>query len=232
MYWNIFDKARYKLLKKISEVVSIKDFYMIGGTALSLQLGLRESYDFDFCVESQFNNEVLLKELKEIGNVEVMQNQKGTCDVLLDGVQVSFFYYPNKVIKDFVNVEEMPKLKIASILDIAIMKIVAIGGRGAKKDFYDLYNIIKKCNIDINEIAKGLIKKCGENVNYVNIIMGLSYFEDAEDEILPKTFLEYDWENIKKFFIEFQKKFQETLEKLRCIMQKFYNFCIFLNIML
>ena len=209
MYWNIFDKDRYDLLKKISEGVSIDDYYMIGGTALSLQLGLRESYDFDFCVKSQFNNEILLSELKNIGNVEVLQNQKGTCDVLLNGVQVSFFYYTNKVIKDFVRAEEMPKLKIASVLDIAVMKIVAIG---AKKDFFDLYNIIEKCNITIDELVEGLIQKCGDNVNYVNIIMGLSYFEDAEDEILPNTFVTYNWEDIKKFFLEFQKEVQENLE--------------------
>ena len=212
MYWNIFDKDRYELLKKISEVVSIDDYYMIGGTALSLQLGLRESYDFDFCVKSQFNNEILLNELRNIGNVEVMQNQKGTCDVLLNGVQVSFFYYPNKVIKDFVKTEEMPKLKIASVLDIAVMKMVAIGGRGAKKDFFDLYNIIQKCNITIDELVNRLIQKCGDNINYVNIIMGLSYFEDADDEILPKTFIPYNWDDIKKFFIEFQKEIENKLE--------------------
>ena len=212
MYWNIFDENRYKLLKKISEVVSIDKYYMIGGTALSLQLGLRESYDFDFCVEDEFNNELLLKELKSIGDVEVIQSQKGTCDVLLNGVQVSFFYYPNKVIKDFVKVEEMSKLKLASILDIAVMKLVAIGGRGAKKDFFDLYNIIEKCNINIDELVNGLIQKCGNNVNYVNIIMGLSYFEDAEDEILPNTFVDYNWENIKKFFIKFQEEVQDKLE--------------------
>ena len=212
MYWNIFDKSRYELLKKISEVISIDDYYMIGGTALSLQLGLRESYDFDFCVKGEFNNEVLLEELKSVGNVEVIQNQKGTCDVLLNGVQVSFFYYPNKVLKDFVKPEEMPKLKIASVLDIAIMKVVAIGGRGAKKDFFDLYNIIKKCNITVDELVNGLVQKCGNNVNYLNIIMGLSYFEDAEDEILPNTFVSYNWENIKKFFIEFQRKVQKCLE--------------------
>lgn len=212
MYWNIFDEDRYKLLKKISEVVSIDNYYMIGGTALSLQLGLRESYDFDFCVKNDFNNELLLKELKSIGDIEVIQNQKGTCDVLLNGVQVSFFYYPNKVIKDFVTVEEMPKLKLASILDIAAMKLVAIGGRGAKKDFFDLYNIIEKCNINVDELVNGLIKKCGNNVNYVSIIMGLSYFEDAEDEILPNTFVNYNWENIKKFFIKFQKEVQNRLE--------------------
>ena len=212
MYWNIFDKSRYELLKKISEVISIDDYYMIGGTALSLQLGLRESYDFDFCVKGEFNNEVLLEELKSVGNVEVIQNQKGTCDVLLNGVQVSFFYYPNKVLKDFVKPEEMPKLKIASVLDIAIMKVVAIGGRGAKKDFFDLYNIIKKCNITVDELVNGLVQKCGINVNYLNIIMGLSYFEDAEDEILPNTFVSYNWENIKEFFIEFQRKVQKCLE--------------------
>lgn len=100
MYWNIFDRNRYDLLKKLSEEVSINDHYMIGGTALSLQLGLRESYDFDFCVKKEFNNELLLEELKKLGNVEVIQNQKGTCGVLLNGVQVSFFYYPNKVLKN------------------------------------------------------------------------------------------------------------------------------------
>lgn len=213
MYWNIFDKSRYELLKKISEVVSINDYYMVGGTALSLQLELRESYDFDFCVKSEFNNEILLDELKSIGNVEVVQNQKGTCDVLLNGVQVSFFYYPNKVLAEFTKAKEMPNLNIASILDIAVMKLVAIGGRGAKKDFFDLYNIIEKCNISINELVKGLKQKCGDNINYVNIIMGLSYFEDAEDEILTNTFGDYNWENIKKFFIEFQKKVQKELER-------------------
>ena len=212
MYWNIFDKDRYELLKKISEVVSIDDYYMIGGTGLSLQLGLRESYDFDFCVKSQFNNIILLNELRNIGNVEVMQNQKGTCDVLLNGVQVSFFYYPNEVIKDFVKAEEMPKLKIASVLDIAVMKMVAIGGRGAKKDFFDLYNIIERCNISVGELVNGLIQKCGESINYVNIIMGLSYFEDAEDEMLPNTFVDYNWESIKEFFIEFQKEIENKLE--------------------
>lgn len=214
MYWNIIDEERYKLLRKITETVSLENYYMIGGTALSIQLGLRESYDFDFCVPYNFNNEILLQELKTLGEIEVKQNQKGTCDVILNSVQVSFFYYQNPVIKDLVIVDEMPKLKMASVLDIAVMKVVAIGGRGAKKDFFDLYNIINKGNIKIDELSKGLIQKCGSNINYANTIMGLSYFEDAEQEILPKTFVEYDWEEIKKFFINFQADFQKRLEML------------------
>lgn len=217
MYWNIIDEDRYKLLKKITEVVSLEQFYMIGGTALSLQLGLRESFDFDFCVSTQFNNELLLEELRQIGTVEVKQNQKGTCDVVLNGVQVSFFYYPNELINEFVKVEEMPKLRIASVMDIAIMKIAAIGGRGAKKDFFDLYHIIKMKGITEIELATGLLRKCGENINYANTIMGLSYFEDAEQELLPKVFVEYNWDKIKEFFIDFQVKLQDCLEKLRSV---------------
>ena len=64
MYWNIIDKDRYKLLKDITDTISIPNYYMIDGTALSLQLGLRESYDFDFCVTESFNNEILLKEMQ------------------------------------------------------------------------------------------------------------------------------------------------------------------------
>ena len=181
---------------------------------MSLQLGLRESFDFDFCVPEQFNNEILIEELKTLGKLEIKQNYKGTCDVILNGVQISFFYYPNKILGEFIKTEYMPKLQMASILDIAIMKIVAIGGRGAKKDFFDLYQILNKCNIHLNKLAEGLVQKCGANVNYANIVMGLSYFEDAEQEILPKTFVEYNWDEIKKFFVSFQQKFYEELEKM------------------
>lgn len=214
MHFEIIDKDRFELLKKITENVSIPNYYMVGGTGLSLQLGLRESFDFDFCVKEQFNNEILLEELKIIGQTEIKQNQKGTCDLIINGVQVSFFYYPNRVINDYVTTKEIPKLKIASILDIAIMKIVAIGGRGAKKDFFDLYQIMNRCNISLNDLANGLIQKCGTNVNYANIVMGLSYFEDAEQEILHKTFVEYNWDEIKRFFVKFQAEFYNVLENL------------------
>ena len=213
MYWSILDNKRNELLGKIVKTISLINYYMVGGTALSLQLNFRESFDFDFCTSDMFNSDVLLSELKSIGNTEVKQNQKGTIDVLLDGVQVSFFFYQNNLVENIVKKDEIPNLRMASILDIAAMKVAAIGGRGAKKDFFDLYNIMKKCNIDTEKLASAVIKKFGTNVNYVNMIMGLSYFEDAESEELPKTFVEYDWNTIKQFFIDIQPKFQMALEK-------------------
>lgn len=214
MYWNIIDEERYKLLKKICENVTLDDYYMVGGTALSIQLGLRESFDFDFCVRSKFNNDLLVEELNKIGKVEVKQNQIGTVDVLLNNVQVSFFYYPNNVLKEFIKTDEIENLKMASIIDIAAMKVAAIGGRGAKKDFFDLYNIMNKENISVKEIAEAVVEKFGMNVNYVNMIMGLSYFDDAEDEILLETFVKYDWNEIKKYFINIQSQFKDEIEKI------------------
>ena len=226
MYWNILDENRYELLKKITDNISLQNYYMIGGTALSLQLGLRESFDFDFCVSVPFNNEVIIEELAKMGEIEIQQNQKGTCDLILNGVQISFFYYPNPLIDNVIKVKEMPNLKMASIIDIAIMKIVAIGGRGSKKDFFDLYYIIQKCHISISELAEGLIRKCGNHINYVNIIMGLSYFEDAEEEILPKTYVECDWSKIKEFYLKIQPEFEKELENLRYLI---FLRCGFIN---
>lgn len=214
MFWNVIDEQRNELLKELIKRVDINQYYMAGGTALAIQLGLRESVDFDFFVPTMFNNSVLINELKQLGELEVTQNAKGTCDTIINGVQVSFFYFPNKLIDELVSCSEIQNLKLASIIDIAAMKLVAIGGRGAKKDFFDLYGIFQKCNISTDELVQALITKYGKDVNYSNIIMGLTYFEDAEQELLPKTFIEYDWEEIKKFFEEIQQEFFRSFEKL------------------
>lgn len=215
MYWNIIDEKRKQILSKIDETISLPNYYMIGGTALSLQLGLRESFDFDFCVPNKFNNYVLISELRKIGNdFKIITNEEDTCDVIIDDVQVSFFYFPNKIIENLVIDSNLKNIKLANVFDIAIMKINAIGGRGEKKDFFDLYFILQKYNFTSKKLAEGLIMKYGNEVNYQNILMGLSYFEDAEEQNLPRTFVEYDWDKIKNFFEIFQKEMVNEFNKI------------------
>ena len=87
------------------------------------------------------------------------------------------------------------------------MKLIAISQRGTKKDFFDLYYICNNFNITITDILKMLKEKYDENkVNYAHIIQSLAYFEDAEDENLPKVFIDYDWEKIKEYYIKEQRK--------------------------
>lgn len=210
MYWKILDTERIALLKEIVSNVDIGEFYMAGGTALSLQLGLRKSFDFDFFVPHSFNTDTLYKQLENICPDEIKARNvdgRGTCDVVMKGVQVSFFEYPYNTLYAYKYVPDIPELALANICDIATMKAVAIGGRGAKKDFFDFYEILNKTDYTIHDLISDLYKKYGKNRDFSYIGMGLNYFEEAEQEVLPEVFVEYDWREIKKAFSDIQKDF-------------------------
>lgn len=207
MHWEVIDKNRYDILGKIINKISLKKYYLAGGTALALQTGIRESFDFDFFVQIEFDENLLIQELEEIGDLEVTVCRKGTVHAILNGVQVTFLHFENNLVEDKVTTEEIKDLYLASIKDIAIMKLIAISQRGTKKDFFDLYYICNNFDITIKDILNMLDKKYDKNkINYLHIIQSLAYFEDAEDENLPKVFIKYDWDTIKKYYINEQKK--------------------------
>jgi len=210
MFWNVIDKNRFEFLKKVMEVVSLEDFYMAGGTALAIQTGTRESFDFDFFVREEFDVNTLINELNSIGKLQVTSSRKDTLHCILNNVQLTFLYFPNELIEKLITPNEIPNLYLANIKDIATMKLIAISQRGAKKDFFDLYNICNEFNISTKTILDLLkIKYDNNKINYSHIAQSLAYFEDAEDEKLPKTFIQYDWNSIKEFFVNEQRKIYE-----------------------
>lgn len=207
MYWEVIDKNRYDILEKIVQRISLEKYYLAGGTALALQTGIRESFDFDFFVQAEFDENLLIQELEEIGELEITVCRKGTIHAILNGIQITFLHFENNLVEDRITTEDISGLYLASIKDIAIMKLIAISQRGTKKDFFDLYYICNNFNITIKDILDMLKKKYNENkINYFHIIQSLAYFEDAEDENLPKVFIEYDWDIIKEYYISEQKK--------------------------
>lgn len=207
MHWEVIDKNRYDILEKIIKKISLEKYYLAGGTALALQTGIRESFDFDFFVQTKFDENLLIQELEEIGELEVTVCRKGTVHAILNDVQITFLYFENNLVEDKVTTEDIKGLYLASIKDIAIMKLIAISQRGTKKDFFDLYYICNNFDITIKEILDILDKKYDKNkINYLHVIQSLAYFEDAEDENLPKVFIKYDWNTIKKYYINEQKK--------------------------
>ncbi len=207
MFWNVIDENRYHILKKIMKNISLKNYYLAGGTALALQTGIRESFDFDFFVQESFDENLLIQELEGLGKLEVAVNRKGTVHAILNSVQLTFLYFPNELVEEKVKSNEIENLYLANIKDIAIMKLIAISQRGTKKDFFDLYYICNHFDITLEETLNLLKKKYDKNkINYSHIIQSLSYFEDAEDENLPKVFIKYNWEEIKKYYVLEQKK--------------------------
>ncbi len=129
----------------------------------------------------------------------------------MSGVQVSFFHYPYSMIHPYVEEPLEKPLYMASVWDIAAMKANAIGSRGAKKDFFDLYQIYQKTDLTTEHLIDCLYKKYGLSYDFSYIGMGMAYFADAENEPSPETCIPYDWESIKRFFLEKSKEFETCI---------------------
>lgn len=184
------------LLNKLSGNEISKNFYLAGGTALALQLGHRKSIDLDFFSKEPFNNDEILSQLKEF-QVKVEQNTEGTLELTIDGVKVSFLRYDYPILMPF---EEFKGFKLASVLDIACMKVSAISSRGSKKDFIDLFEILEVYSFD--EVYKAFLKKYeGIEFNETHIIKSLTYFADADKDPDPVFIKNMIWEDTKKGII-------------------------------
>ena len=213
MYWNTIDEHRKNVLKKVVESLPLEDYYMAGGTALSLQCGNRMSYDFDFFTKVKFSAETLADYLSKLGNFKVIYQKDSTLHGILDGVNITFLYYPNPMIEEYVYDEEIEGLKYASLKDISVMKLVALSSRGSKKDYYDLAYMVKYKNIDIRETFMNLdVKFEGKNLNKIHIVQSLTYFDDAECEPDLILMVELKWEDIKSYFIQAQKELYKIID--------------------
>ncbi len=135
MQEEILDKKTKHIFDEIKKNKIVNNFYLAGGTALALQLGYRKSIDLDWFSQKQFSTKKLKQKLSIIGKLKINEETKDTLNCELDGVKLSFFEYPYKVLFPFVKYKN---IKLADTRDIACMKIDAISSRASKKDFIDI----------------------------------------------------------------------------------------------
>ena len=193
MHEETLSKDTAIVLEKIAQIA--KPFYLAGGTALALQFGHRISIDLDFFCADSFSTSLLIEKLKAIGKLKVEDQSERTLNGSLDGVKISFFYYQYKL--NFPTIE-YKGINLADERDIAGMKIVAISDRGTKKDFVDLYVLLKKYSLEtILEFFNEKYKDC--NYNIVHISKSLTYFFDADQNPDPEMLIKYHWKEIKKY---------------------------------
>lgn len=179
------------------------EFYLAGGTGLALQIGHRLSADFDFF--SAINpldaprREALRRVLAGFGRIEVDAEEEGTLRVTFETVPLSFFRYDYPLVEPLVVQESV---KLASLLDIGLMKLAAVVGRGTKKDFFDLYFLAQE-SLPLEAILEVSPRKFLEVRDFpVQALRALVYFEDAEDEATPLLLKTAEWEDVKRFFLE------------------------------
>lgn len=207
IFWNILDDRRKALLPQLAGIKNT--FYLAGGTGLALQLGHRESQDFDFFSITPFSTGDLFMDLKRCfpeNSLLRVQEEKDTLSIILDeGIKLSFLSYPYPLVGDLV---ETNPLNIASIEDIALMKFSAICARSLQKDYVDLYFILRKISLpDLLPLVPRKFKDLDINL----VLKSLVYFNDLKMEpILFQKGKEVNFPLIEKFLIATVEKFARS----------------------
>ena len=200
MHEEILTESQLKLLPVVK--LFSKKFSLVGGTAVALHLGHRESLDFDLFSFTGFNNYSIRTIIA--GNVvidDVLVSKKGEYTFLTNGIKFTFFQFPYKI-----NYPESLDgiIKLPDILTLAAMKAFALGRRAKWKDYVDMYFILKAGHT-VSEIAAKGAEIFGNEFNEKIFRAQLAYFKDIDysEQVIFKKVFSVDDAIIKKELIEF-----------------------------
>jgi len=191
-------------LEVLADWAASHRLYLAGGTGCALQLGHRMSQDLDFFTPEIIDPFDIQNALRPRGEAIADTTDSGTWVGRFAGVKTGFFHYPYPMICAF---QTFLGVQIASLEDIGCMKIEAIAGSGKKRDFVDLYFILKNFGFDLEELV-GLFRRKygGEHRNMIHVLKSLVYFDDAETDPDPRMLVEFSWLEAKRFISGAVKK--------------------------
>ncbi len=187
--------AQLRAMKSLSNFVNSHDFYLAGGTAVSIRLGHRRSIDLDYFTNTDFDEHKLANELRKKIGFNVRSVGPNTIHGSLNRVSISFITFGHALIDDTDQWKPFDT-PIASEADLITMKLNAIVNRGAKKDFVDLFALMRS-GWTIEESIELFKSRFGLS-GAEHLIKAMTYFVDADEELTPKAFWDMDWRNVKR----------------------------------
>lgn len=179
-----------------------KDFGLVGGTAIALHVGHRQSIDLDLFSIKPFENDKIRDIVKRLGRInQVIRDEKDQYEIILNGVRLTFLFYPFPIT---FSVDVDKTIKMADLLTLSAMKAYALGRRAKWKDYVDLYFIISDY-FSVSDISNKGKQIYGCEFNEKNFRAQLAYHDDidySEEVIYLPGFLVKD-EDIKEKLIKF-----------------------------
>lgn len=171
------------------------DYYLAGGTALALQLGHRQSVDFDFFSQKASLADLTEAWLQPISGFHIRDIDRDTLHADIDSVKLSFigaYKYPL--------IEEplvFQGIRLAGVLDIALMKLLAISHRATPRDYIDLAAILQRGH-SLADLLAACTRKYGPTFNTMIPLRALTSFGDLEEEmpVLLQENLAATWPDI------------------------------------
>ena len=200
MHEEILTKEQHDLLPLVGKFR--ERFGLVGGTAIALHIGHRESIDFDMFSPEEFQNGSVRDVFRRAGKeITVLRALTGQFTFVVDGVYMTFFHFPYPITysESFGKAARMPTL-----LTLAAMKAFALGQRSKWKDYVDLYFILRDFH-SLEEVARQAETLFGSEFNAKLFRQQLSFFDDVsyKEEITFKPGFEVPGAEIKKALTEY-----------------------------
>lgn len=192
LHTKAVDKSTLELLKTICAISELNQFALIGGTNLALRLGHRKSVDLDFFTPDTFNESQLEQIIyNHFHNAQLSHSDRQTRQYFIHNIKVEFIGFRYPLINNFENLEE---IRLFSLQDTTAAKLNAVLGRGSKKDFFDIYELLK--NNSLTELID-IFKLKFNQQDVFPLLKSLNYFEDAEQEPDPISLNNTSWKQVK-----------------------------------
>jgi hypothetical protein len=181
---KVLDATQAKVLRAIGPALHARGFYLAGGTAVALHFGHRRSVDLDwFTAQPLGDPNTLAASLRADGiGFETGMPLRGTLHGTVSGTRVSMLEFPYPMLKALLPCP-VSDCAMASLDDLAAMKLSAIVQRGSRKDFVDIYALSVRHAPLADMLAWYRRKFSVAEVGHV--VYALSYLDDAEKEPMP-----------------------------------------------
>ncbi len=186
--------ALWNVLQKESSLIHSGGFYVAGGTALALQIGHRESQDFDFF--SQTSDVESIRSWIESQEEHVIREADAlTIHAEIADVKLSFiagYRYPL-----LLPAVRAGNLDMASVMDIALMKMLAITHRATLRDYLDLAVILRD-HYTLRKLMEKSAEKYGPTFNVMLCLRAMVHFDDLDPEtpLILDPSLKTSWKKI------------------------------------
>ena len=176
------------VLRQLMEMTELKNFSLVGGTALSLLYGHRKSNDLDLFSDKPFKNEKIINILKSrFGKKFTMEEKPPRFGIFcfIEEVKIDIIHHPHPLIRPQQNIDNV---RLFSTEDIIAMKVQAILGRGKKKDFWDIAELLN--HYSVADFTQNLL---------ITVPQALTYFADAEESEDPVSLKSQTWKGVQGF---------------------------------
>ena len=174
----------FRLIQQLQSIPELQGFYLVGGTALALQVGHRNSIDIDLFTLNEFDETDVIDLISKKNSVNEILRRPNTLICLVNNIKTDFIRHNYKLLKPPINEEGISFL---SKEDIAAMKFHAIIQSGKRlKDFIDVYFLLQGFSM------KQMVEFFTTKYSYSNPMIAMkaiNYFDDIDENMDPPKML-------------------------------------------